>query len=69
MRSTSIYKVIQYICMLGQTCVFVCNFGARGQGRWESIAMVERYTRSVRFEDSLRLYREIKLELNKLRLD
>jgi len=26
-------------------------------GRWESIAMVERYTRSVKFEDSLRLYR------------
>ena len=25
-------------------------------GRWESIAMVERYTRSVRFEDSLKLY-------------
>lgn len=25
-------------------------------GRWESMAMVERYTRSVRFEDSLRLY-------------
>ncbi len=28
-------------------------------GRWESIAMVERYTRSVRFEDSLRLYHKI----------
>jgi len=28
-------------------------------GRWESIAMVERYTRSVRFEDSLRLYHGI----------
>jgi site-specific recombinase XerD len=25
-------------------------------GRWESIQMVERYTRSVRFEDSLKLY-------------
>jgi site-specific recombinase XerD len=25
-------------------------------GRWESMAMVERYTRSVKFEDSLRLY-------------
>jgi len=25
-------------------------------GRWESLAMVERYTRSVRFEDSLNLY-------------
>jgi len=25
-------------------------------GRWESMAMVERYTRSVRFEDSLKLY-------------
>ena len=25
-------------------------------GRWESISMVERYTRSVKFEDSLRLY-------------
>lgn len=25
-------------------------------GRWESIQMVERYTRSVKFEDSLRLY-------------
>jgi len=28
-------------------------------GRWESIAMVERYTRSVRFEDSLKLYSDI----------
>ena len=28
-------------------------------GRWESIAMVERYTRSVRFEDSLKLYSSI----------
>ncbi|MFC2000513.1 tyrosine-type recombinase/integrase [Chloroflexota bacterium] len=28
-------------------------------GRWESIAMVERYTRSVQFEDSLRLYRQL----------
>jgi hypothetical protein len=26
-------------------------------GRWESISMVERYTRSVRFEDSLKLYK------------
>lgn len=25
-------------------------------GRWESIGMVERYTRSVKFEDPLRLY-------------
>ena len=24
-------------------------------GRWESIAMVERYTRSVKFEDSLKI--------------
>ncbi len=28
-------------------------------GRWESLAMVERYTRSVKFEDSLRLYSSI----------
>ncbi len=28
-------------------------------GRWESIQMVERYTRSVKFEDSLRLYSPI----------
>jgi len=28
-------------------------------GRWESISMVERYTRSVKFEDSLRLYTPI----------
>jgi site-specific recombinase XerD len=28
-------------------------------GRWESIAMVERYTRSVKFEDSLKLYTSI----------
>ena len=26
-------------------------------GRWESIQMVERYTRSVQFEDSLRFYK------------
>jgi integrase len=28
-------------------------------GRWESMAMVERYTRSVKFEDSLKLYAAI----------
>ena len=28
-------------------------------GRWESIAMVERYTRSVKFEDSLKIYRSV----------
>ena len=28
-------------------------------GRWESISMVERYTRSVKFEDSLKLYTAI----------
>lgn len=28
-------------------------------GRWESLAMVERYTRSVKFEDSLKLYSSI----------
>jgi site-specific recombinase XerD len=27
-------------------------------GRWETVQMVERYTRSVGFEDSLKLYRE-----------
>lgn len=33
-------------------------------GRWESMAMVERYTRSVRFEDSLKLYSPI-MEANR----
>ena len=28
-------------------------------GRWESIQMVERYTKSVQFEDSLKLYSDI----------
>ncbi|MBM3142969.1 MAG: hypothetical protein FJ005_07995 [Chloroflexi bacterium] len=28
-------------------------------GRWESIQMVERYTRSVKFEDTLKLYSSI----------
>jgi hypothetical protein len=28
-------------------------------GQWQSIAMVERYTRLVGFEDSLRLYAPI----------
>ncbi|MFC2044324.1 tyrosine-type recombinase/integrase [Chloroflexota bacterium] len=28
-------------------------------GGWESLDMVLRYTRSVRFEESLKLYREI----------
>jgi hypothetical protein len=28
-------------------------------GRWESLEMVERYTRSVKFEDSLKLYNDI----------
>ena len=30
-------------------------------GRWESMAMVERYTRSVKFEDSSRLYNGLKV--------
>jgi integrase len=30
-------------------------------GRWESMAMVERYTRSVKFEDSLRLYNRLEV--------
>jgi site-specific recombinase XerD len=28
-------------------------------GGWENLDMVVRYTRSVKFEDSLRLYREL----------
>ncbi|MFC1955729.1 tyrosine-type recombinase/integrase [Chloroflexota bacterium] len=28
-------------------------------GRWESIQMVERYTRSVKFEDSFKLYQNL----------
>jgi integrase len=28
-------------------------------GRWESVQMVERYTRSVQFEDSHKLYQAI----------
>jgi site-specific recombinase XerD len=28
-------------------------------GRWESLEMVQRYTRSVKFEESLKLYREL----------
>jgi integrase/recombinase XerC len=28
-------------------------------GRWESLAMVDRYTKSVQFEDSLKLYSDI----------
>jgi len=31
----------------------------RRLGRWENIPMVDRYTKSVKFEDSLRLYRNI----------
>lgn len=46
---------------------FACILAKRGidclhimrLGRWESISMVERYTRSVRFEDSLKLYKSI----------
>jgi len=30
-------------------------------GGWESLDMVLRYTRSVKFEESLRLYRKIKI--------
>jgi hypothetical protein len=29
-------------------------------GGWESLDMVLRYTRNVKFEESLKLYREIK---------
>jgi len=31
-------------------------------GRWESLEMVQRYTRSVKFEDSLKLYRRVNNE-------
>jgi hypothetical protein len=44
-------------------------------GRWESLEMVQRYTQSVSFEDSLRLYNgplqqwvEIKLKLQYSRI-
>jgi hypothetical protein len=30
-------------------------------GRWESMAMVEHYTRSVRFEESLKLYKNMEI--------
>jgi hypothetical protein len=30
-------------------------------GGWESLDMVLRYTRSVRFEESLRLYQEMRM--------
>ena len=33
-------------------------------GGWESLDMVVRYTRSVKFEDSLKLYRELDSEAN-----
>jgi integrase/recombinase XerC len=44
---------------------FACLLAKRGidslhimrLGRWDSIQMVERYTRSVQFEDSLKLYK------------
>jgi len=32
-------------------------------GRWESMAMVERYTSSVKFEDSMRVYEGMKAEM------
>jgi integrase/recombinase XerC len=46
---------------------FACILAKRGVdslhikrlGRWESVAMVEHYTRSVRFEDSMRFYTAI----------
>ncbi|MFC1871375.1 tyrosine-type recombinase/integrase [Chloroflexota bacterium] len=48
---------------------FACLLAKRGidclhimrLGRWESISMVERYTRSVKFEDSLKLYRGLEV--------
>lgn len=46
---------------------FACTLARRGVdslhimrlGRWESLSMVERYTQSVKFEDSLKLYSAI----------
>ena len=46
---------------------FACILAKRGVdslhimrlGRWECLAMVDRYTKSVRFEDSLKLYSPI----------
>ena len=31
----------------------------KNQGRWESLEMVQRYTRSVTFDDSLKFYRAL----------
>ena len=28
-------------------------------GRWESIEMVQRYTRSITFQDCMRMYKEV----------
>ena len=40
-----------------QTDRNVTSSSIKGLGGWESIQMVERYTRSVRFEDSLKFYK------------
>ena len=39
---------------LGQTTT-------KGLGRWESLEMVQRYTRSVSFQDSMRFYKALLL--------
>jgi len=39
-------------------CASIVPTGNGKQGRWESLEMVQRYTRSVTSEDSLKRYRE-----------
>ena len=31
----------------------------KGLGRWESVEMVQRYTRSITFQDSLKFYKGV----------
>jgi len=39
--------------------VFGYKMAAMWLGGWESLDMVVRYTKSVKFEESLKLYREL----------
>jgi len=44
-----------FACLLRKAGVDVMTI--KDLGRWESLEMVQRYTRSVRFQDSMRLYK------------
>ncbi len=52
-----LYHLFRDELIPSQTDRNVTSFSIKGLGGWESIQMIERYTKPVRFEDSLKSYK------------